>query len=545
MQGVLILLGLVIFAMGWLVSGHFPPWTAFQQQWFTAFGLSLVGLGAAWGRATWRWSAPAIGMLALAAVPLLQRLFGQIVFLSDAVLPALFIVGFALCISIAADLAANGSKHWPDSLMIALLTAALASTGLALLQWLHVQDVMVPLDPLPPGGRPYANLSQPNHLATLLALGLAANLYLFERRRLGPIGFGLLMTQSRTGWLFVALLAVWWLAGRRFLRLQFVPFAVGLAAFALGVWQWTTLNQAILSSDPATSLDQRLDTGLRTALWRAMVEAVGHSPWIGWGWNQVVLGHLSVAYEHDAGQRVFQNAHSIVLDLMLWMGIPLALLVLALAGYWLLRQARQCNDGARWGLLLAVGAIGAHAITEYPLDYTYFLLTLGLLVGTLQGLEPIGRSWTLPRASFLLPWVGCVAMMFWVGVEYMQVEESARRVRMVLSGVGIDKVPYAPPPNVRLLDGLREYHRFVITPVQRGMSAEQLDWMRDVAQRHPYPPSLQRYALAAGLNGRTEESTRTLRAICNVHPPKWCNSSRESWRTAQREYPELVVIPLP
>jgi Virulence factor membrane-bound polymerase, C-terminal len=227
------------------------------------------------------------------------------------------------------------------------------------------------------------------------------------------------------------------------------------------------------------------------------------------------------------------------------MGIPLALLVLALAGYWLLRQVQQCNDGARWGLLLAVGAIGAHAITEYPLDYTYFLLTLGLLVGTLQGLEPIGRSWTLPRASFLLPWVGCVAMMFWVGVEYMQVEESARRVRMVLSGVGIDKVPYAPPPNVRLLDGLREYHRFVITPVQRGMSAEQLDWMRDVAQRHPYPPSLQRYALAAGLNGRTEESTRTLRAICNVHPPKWCNSSRESWRTAQREYPELVVIPLP
>jgi Virulence factor membrane-bound polymerase, C-terminal/O-Antigen ligase/Protein glycosylation ligase len=554
MQGVLVLLGLVIFLAGWLVSGHFPPWTAFQQQWFTALGLSIVALGGAWNRARWRWPAPAVFILALAAVPVLQRTFGQIVFLSDAILPALFIAAFALCIAAAANLSCGEPQQWADSLMITLLAAAVASTGLALMQWLHYTAPAVPLYPLPPGGRPYANLAQSNHLATLLGLGIAASLYLFERQRLGPLvvgllaawlGFGLLMTQSRTGWLFLVLLAGWWAAGRRYLRIRFVPLAIGLAVFSIGVWQWTNLNQLLLLADPSTTLDERLGGGLRTALWRAMVEAVGDSPWVGWGWNQVVLGHLAVAYEHEAGQRVFQSAHSIVLDLMLWMGIPLALLLLAFTGYWLWRQARQCSDGARWGLLLAVGAIGAHAVTEYPLDYTYFLLTLGMLVGTLHGLQPVGRWWFLPRATFVVPWAACVGLMFWLGLDYMKVEESARQLRLVLSGVGVDRVAYAPPPDSWLLDELREYHRFLITPVQRGMDDEQLAWMRNVAQRNPAPGSLLRLALATGLNGRGDESARILRAACHIHPPKRCAEVRESWRAAQQQFPELVAVPLP
>ena len=56
--------------------------------------------------------------------------------------------------------------------------------------------------------RPGANLGQPNHLATLLVMGLASLLFLFESRRLGATASGLLAltlltglaaTESRTG----------------------------------------------------------------------------------------------------------------------------------------------------------------------------------------------------------------------------------------------------------------------------------------------------------------------------------------------------------
>jgi hypothetical protein len=178
MQTLLILIGLATFVLGWQVPGHFPPWTSFQQQWLAAFGVCWVALAGAIGRAALRWPAIAVGMLALAVVPWLQWYAGQVVFLSDAALPSLYIAGFALAIAAAANLAAEDPVRWTDSLMIALLAAAAISIMLALLQWLQrpVSDML--LDPIQPGGRPYGNLSQPNHLATLSGLGLAAVIHL-------------------------------------------------------------------------------------------------------------------------------------------------------------------------------------------------------------------------------------------------------------------------------------------------------------------------------------------------------------------------------
>jgi hypothetical protein len=359
------------------------------------------------------------------------------------------------------------------------------------------------------------------------------------------LGFGLVMTQSRTGWLFLAVLLLWWFAGRRYLRLRAQPVIAGLALFGVGVWAWAPLNELLLLAQPQASLGGRADSELRLGVWRALLEAVGNAPWFGWGWNQVPVAQLSVAFEHDAGHRAFHNAHNLLLDLAIWVGLPLALLIVSLCVYWLTRQARRCDDGARWALLLAIGAIGVHAMTEYPLNYAYFLLTLGLLAGTLQGSVPVGPTWRAPRGSFLLPWSACLGMLVWTGAEYMKVEESTRDIRLLLSGIGIDKVSHVPPPQTRLLDAWREYHRFRITPARRGMSAEELAWVRNVAQRHPYPSTLVRYALATGLNGHAEESLRVLTAICNIHDSKSCAQARDLWRSAQQQYPELAAINMP
>ena len=492
--------------------------------------------------------------LALAVIPLAQWAVGQIMFVSDAILPALYTLGFALAIAASAKLARDHPAPWPDALMVALVAAALLSTGLALIQWLRVEILHVPLDFLPPGGRPFANLSQPNHLATLLALGLAGALYLFERHRIGPgvttllcawLGVGLLMARSRTSWLFLLFLALWWFVCRRRVRLRGWAVVTGLSAFALGTLAWTTVNEWLLLSLPVATIAERADTGLRRQLWVAMIEAIGLSPWVGWGWNQVSVGHLAVAMEHGAGQRVFQNAHSIILDLPLWMGAPLALVVMACAGRWLVAQMRACADGLQWSLALAILAIGTHALTEYPLDYAYFLFTLGLLVGALEGRDREPHNLRAHVATFIAPWVVSLGMLFWIGVEYMKVEESARQVRMVLAGVGLEKVSFVPPPDVAVLDAPREYHRLWITRVRSDMPVEDLTWMRKVVFRNPSSPAMLQYALAAGLNGRPDDAERMLRAVCNVHPPRRCAEAREFWRAAQNEYSELKAIALP
>jgi multisubunit Na+/H+ antiporter MnhB subunit len=288
LRGALILLGLVVFVCAWLLPGHFPPWPAFQQQWAAALGVALLGLGSAWKpNKPWQWPLPALGLLCLALVPLMQRAAGQILFDSDAVLPTLFVVAFALSVAIAANLARSYPEQWADWLMTALLVAASVSAGLAVVQWLRLGLPYLPLDPLPPGARLNANLAQPNHLATLLALGVAATLHLFERQRVGVataallctwLGLGLVMTQSRTGWLFVGSVALWWsfegdtsdCASSGVLALS--------ACFAAAVLCWSAINQGLALPSPAT-LIERTDTGIRVRLWQAMLEAIGRSPW--------------------------------------------------------------------------------------------------------------------------------------------------------------------------------------------------------------------------------------------------------------------------
>lgn len=107
----------------------------------------------------------------------------------------------------------------------ALTIAALISVWLALYQW-TLQPSNIWIADLPPNARPFANLAQPNQLATLLSMGLAAVLFFYEKHTLHRISssllallllFGIALTQSRTPWLMAIFL---WCCGCGNLMLQ-------------------------------------------------------------------------------------------------------------------------------------------------------------------------------------------------------------------------------------------------------------------------------------------------------------------------------------
>lgn len=553
-SGLSAVFGLVLMALAWQVSGHFRPWTAFQQQWLAALGAALIVLAAALGSRRWAWPRPALLMVALAIVPLVQGLTGQIAYRSDWSLAVMYVLAFALSIAAAHQLAGEERERWPDNLMWVILIGAGVSAALALAQWLRVELPHVSVEPLPPGERVFANLGQANHLATLQCLGIVATLYFFERRTLGRtaaavltvfMAWALVLTQSRVGWVVAGVIALWWWSHRPRLRLSGRAVAAGVIAYTLGTLIWPPLNRALFLAASFTGLEQRVTAGTRPANWLALLEASLREPWLGWGWTQVSKAQLTIGTERIVTNEVIHNAHNVLIDLIVWMGWPAAMLVGWIAVRWLYVQVRHCQDPRHWAFLLAIAAIVIHALTEYPLDYTYFLFPLGLLVGTAHQWGPAAPSWSTGRSPVLAAWMAGVAMLFWIGVEYLQVEDAARNVRMAMAGVGIDKVRHVPPPGVKLLDAPREYHRFWNTPAARGMSAEQLDWMRTVAYRNHFPPVLLRYALAAGLKGRPAEARRMLLAICHLNAEARCREARESWRAAQVQYPELASIPPP
>lgn len=549
--------GTLLMGAGWLAPGHYVPWSSFQQQAVFAAGVLVVGVAALRDR-----SGPvavpraAVGFGLLALVPLLQHAAGLVVYRSDAILPAAYLTAVALAAIVAFRLTTIAPMAFVERLFAMLIAAGVASTAIALWQWLKLPDSVWVVQ-MPPGGRPFANVAQPNHLATLCAMAVMGTAYLFESRRIGGVtasslllvlGWAQVMTQSRTAWLFLALLLVWYAVKRRRLELRTpLPAVIGaLLFFVVGVSCWSPLNDMLLLSSP-TSVGERMAAGLRPLHWQTLWDAALRAPWFGYGWNQVVIAQQAAALDHAASGEWLQQSHNHALDLLIYNGLPLGALVIAGIAWWLIRHLRECRTLEQWTLLGALGAMLIHAAVEFPFDYLYFALSAGLVVGSLSALtpEPSTRRISVPAWSFALLLMLAGGMLSWVTWEYLRVESGARQLRFVSMRIGLDKVPDAPVPDVWLLDQPREFHRLVLKSARRNMSLEELDEFQRVVKRQPAPPMMLRYAIAAGLNGRPEEAARTLAILCRIHPVARCDEGRDAWRTAGAQYPELRPVAYP
>lgn len=550
-------LGLMLVMLAFLMPGHYLPWASFQSQWVAGLGTALVVISAARvaGQAGRGITVPplAILMLGYAAIPALQWICGQLHFASDAVLASAYFVALGLAMIGGRACTENRRDDWLNNFFAALIAAAGVSVALALAQWLSLDVSQVWVSVAPPGARPFANLAQPNHLALLLTLGVVGTIRARIRQALGGataslllmwLGLGLVMTQSRTGWLMAALLVLW--CGHPWFRLHGLSLGkVVLAAsiFVAAVLSWDGLNDALQLSHVNT-LGERMQAGPRSLIWQTMIEAIARAPWFGYGFNQITLAQQAVATEIEPVHRMLESAHNIVLDAALWAGAPFALTLVLAVGAWLVLRVRDCRSLDDWSVLAAIGAILTHAMFEFPLEHAYFLLPLGLLIGS------------FPQASIAVPqrviaWplalsvLAMTVLLFVIGGEYLRVEQANRQVRLALFGVGDLAGAGAAPPDVRLLDAPREYHRLMQTRAREGMSTDELDWMQRVTRRHAFPPAMLRYALAAALNGREAEAELTLRQLCAMHTPLRCEESRDAWKAAQKRWPALAGISAP
>lgn len=542
------------FCLAFLLPNHYYPWSSFWQDLAAGVGLCLLF----WTVRPWRtaeWRIPAAAALALlaACIPLLQWCFGQIFYFGDAFIASFYLAGLALAIALP-SVTPN-----PDALigcaLGSVLSAAVISVGLALMQWLRIDGLSIFLADFPPGGRPYANLAQPNQLATLLMLGVVATLSLLQRRVLGRIScsvlitwllVGVAMTQSRTAWLAMALLVLWLLWVSKPAQLRLRPSAVvGMGGgYAALVIAWPLLSTTLLVT-PGRTLTDQASGGVRFELWSALLDAVGRAPWLGYGWNQTSVAQIRVATDRAASGTWVEDSHNIVIELLVMNGIPLGALIVAGLAAWLCCRAVRCSDAHVALALSAVLVIGMHAMLEFPLDYAYFLLPLGLVVGCIEAKSGKTGCFTVKGVVPMIFGAVMTLLLLRVTVEYADIEHRNRALRFEMAGFG-EQADLGEAVPIYLLTQLEELPQFARKVARRGMSPQELDSMRKMAERYAYPPVLFRYALAAGLNGNPATSTQTLRVLCRVHPVERCEEGRIAWeRMANGPYPDLIRVSPP
>lgn len=541
--------------LAWLTPNHYLPWLAFHADWLAAAAFLLLLASCRLQDLRIGVSLLAVGGMLVACIPLLQFGLGLVAFAGDAVMASSYIAGWSLCVVCGAVwMRTSHADLILRCFAAALLVAALASSMIALGQWLELFDGSIYVVDVATGSRPFANLGQPNHLATLLVLGVVAALLLHQRDALGSTALaacatvlciGIATTQSRTAFLQSIVLVGWLLCARRRvgLRVGYGAIVITLAACVVFMAAWPWLNEALGLSSGST-MSERGAKGVRSIHWLSLLDAMAREPWSGYGWNQVSVAQMRVALDHPAPGEVIEHSHNLILDLLIWNGVPLGVLIVGALVCWFYRQFRACRDASVALLLAGVGIVVTHAMVEYPMDYAYFLFPVGFMMGAAESLSAPARSLYVP-ARLIKALAACAGLlMLFITIEYVQIENNHRQLRFEAARIGAANVE-SEIPQVVLLTQLREFLRLARSEARPEMTAAQVDEMRRIAERYPLPPVLLRYALVTGLNGRPDLASATLVRLCKMHTNERCGEGREAWSVAMQRYPVLAEVPFP
>lgn len=535
--------------LSWILPNHYYPWSTAYQDFASFFSIILLFFGAV---CSFKIKAPKyfFVFILVATVPFIQFCLGVVQFFSLAFFSSLYILGFffSLLVGYAFFRGSLGKYYLLDVLAISLILGAILSLWIALRQWLLLSGSIWVVD-LPYGGRPFANLAQPNNLATLICMGLAAVFYIYEKSCIGRLVFGVLaafllfgiaLTQSRTPWVGLLVVTCIWFFKRRSYRskLDFGIVCMWLFYYALCVFFLPKISESLLLQ--SVSVIERAQSLERLALWEQLWHAIWQGPWWGYGWGQVSLAQISMSSTYPV-QMITEHSHNIILDLMLWNGPFLGGALIIFGFYFILKVFWLTKTVESLFALFVLGFLLVHGLLEFPLEYAFFLFPLGILLGSAAAENTENNEFYFPTPIGCIIFLFSFVLFFWVWREYRVVEEDYRLMRFESARIGHLKAEQ-PAPDVILLTQLREFLRFARTEPRQGMTASELEWMREVSYMPPYAPSLLRYALALGINLQPDRAVEQLELIRVLHGEDAYKNSIGYLKELQPKYPKLDKV---
>ncbi|MBB1075299.1 O-antigen ligase C-terminal domain-containing protein [Rhodoferax sp. 4810] len=534
------LLWILLATTPWLIPSHTNPNPAFYSELLMA---SVVAIAWVWGglssKKKWFISYLTIACLGSAAVPIAQAVAGLIIFPNDAFLIAAVIIAFAASISLGQHAEQISPSRLIDSLYASLAIASIFSTGLALYQWLSLDmlGVMVPSMEIG-GNRVMANVGQPNNLSTLIVWGLLALWWGYSRGAMGGIGaivgaafllMGIAVTGSRTGWIQVAFLLVAGLFkyhGKNNKK-QLVSILL-LATWFAGLVVSLPILSNVMWGAASRSASELFTTGLRSKFWQMAIEGVVERPLFGYGWNQTVLVHVDLASKFPHLGEAMGHAHNIILDILLWNGIILGTIIIGYVIWWTIKQIKSVSTDAHYLLLVSLAVFLIHAMLELPHVYTFFILPVGLMLGTASAWTPDSVVIKVPRAAMGILGFIFVAVLLAMFIDYRNIESNFLAHRMAAARISGAEIPARP--KLYILEPLQTtLEIFRIKPVAH-MTPSELDALRRATIRYPTSGAPFRYVKASALNSRPEDAQWALTLICDMRPAADCDAATTDWQ---------------
>ena len=330
----------------------------------------------------------------------------------------------------------NTSTQSMTYLSASLVIAGLMSTIFAYIQWLGYSTNQKYILTLV-GNRPYANFAQPNHLATFLFLSLISLYYLYEKEKIKIwiavflavlLLWGIVLTQSRTAWLVIFFIPffIFFKSKQVDLKVSKIQLVGIFSIFWLMVISLPSINQWLapyLNIAQSSTLIERATTGhLRLNIWNQMIHAIMEKPWFGYGWGQTTAAQYAVIDRYH-GTEWASSAHNILLDILVWCGIPLGLVIIGYFTYLYFSFFFKSKSVETVCATLMISAVLIHAMLEYPLHYAYFLLPVGFLCGICLAEQKVKTFEISNKWGDIVVIIGFV-LLYQVFKEYDQITDN-------------------------------------------------------------------------------------------------------------------------
>ena len=527
----LILAGL-LFSFAWLSPFHTYPWVTFSSE-LATFAAALALLTLFLNRNI---QIPKLQLyiLPVAFVPLLQWSFGLVFDFSIALLSSVYLLGFWFMVVMGYNLSLqpNAREQLMKQVCWLLLIIASVTSLMAMVQWLGFESSVYGIMQLK-GNRPYANFGQPNNMATFLVMGLMGALYLYEKQKASVwllasaslvILFAIALSQSRTSWVVCLFIFIYWIYKqfKQTPRLNILKLSLWCCTFfVIAAWGVPVFTHAIESSTgtaviEADSIVERASSGyLRFEIWTQMLLALKEQPWFGYGWNQTSVAQMTVFPLHPSHEWV-TSGHNVLLDILIWNGIPLGLLIIAYMAVWLLWLNKNTKDTISIIAMLMVSAILIHAMLEFPQRYAYFLLPMGFLLGLIQAQTPNLKGITLHKNVIRGCWVISLILLFMIWRDYKVYQQNSQ---LLFKG----QQPTAElmgSSRIVLLSQFQQRLVWIALKPTVSMSDQDLMQWSDMVKNKATPYNLKKYAQLLVYNQKMAEAEQQLFILQQLYGQK-------------------------
>jgi Virulence factor membrane-bound polymerase, C-terminal/O-Antigen ligase/Protein glycosylation ligase len=546
----------IAIAATWVLPNHHLPWRVFHQDAWMILCALCLGMWMLWKcgpRHAWHLSA--VIVVACALIPFLQWKAGLLATSGQAIISSAYVLALGLAMVMGQQVQRTHRNLLLHCLFAAIAIASIANVGLQLFQWFAIYDenllslVGFIVTPLSIDTRPSGNILQPNQLATLLIWGLMAGFWGYVHRTIRPavlclylvyLGLGIAITQSRIGLIEIMglCIAAWyWRSLLPNPKAVYYCFAFAAMIFAMYFalpYVSTLLNLEYTGRNHATLAQD----GIRLTGYRIYIDALLVHPWFGYGLSHLGNAYFELAQTQPLQSIYFLHSHNILLDVLLWFGIPIGSFVVLAIIFWFNQVLRQLVNVEQALLLMMVITLGLHALVELPHQFCYFLVPVGIAIGSINHSLPARHSWQVPQSIMGILVIGSVVLWFAIVHDYLLAEDHYTELRFEQQHVG--RALGHPVPELLVLNQLQymmEMQRLSPTP---GLSAERLNWMRSAARAEI--SGIAYFALigSLALNDHRQEAVQCMYKLNAMSTSIGLKMIYKQWSELQLQYPQIA-----